>query len=319
MRFRLVAWAALGVLGLTVTACERGDEAESLTGPRSPGITRAVGAPVAAIPDASSDPSGFVAAVGERVIVCKHGPTAAAFDVTDDQGGSSVIEVRPGRCAVAYEAGGATRTVTVQERVPHRQRVEGVLMTQLTCGRGVGVLCDPSSFPVIQGPSAASNPVSGLVGGTGPADQRSQWGLSGYVVEFSNSFIPSDAPPRGEHVIVCLRNSRSAKVLVTEGGQTTQVDIQRGCQSVFSSGGETRSVTVQQIVPRGQRLAQTFYTQLTCGRGLGVQCGPSFPVVQGPTSVSDPVTGFVGGTGPTASPSQLGLSGFLVEYWNVPR
>ncbi len=318
MRFRLAAWTAVG-LGMAVTACEWGEEAESPTGPRVPAVSPSVGAPVTGLPDASSDPSGFAAAVGERVIVCKRGPTAVAFDVSDDLGGSSVIEVRPGQCAVAYEAGGATRTVTVLERVPHRQRVEGVLVTQLTCGRGVGVLCDPGSFPVIQGPSAGANPASGLVGGTGPADQRSQWGLSGYVVEFTNSFIPSDAPPRGEHVIVCLRNSRSAKLLVTEGGQTTQVDIQRGCQSVFSSGGDTRTVMVQQVVARGQRLAQTFYTQLTCGRGLGVQCGPTFPVVQGPTSVSDPVTGFVGGTGPSANPSQLGLSGFLVEYWNVPR
>ncbi len=276
-----------------------------------------VGSRVTSLPDPGVDPAGFAGAVGERAVVCHDGPTVAVYDVTD--GSAAVeIEVHPGECVIAYEGDGPTRTVTVGQRVPPQQQIDGVTRTQLTCGRGWGLTCDPSAWPVVTGPDAVPDPVDGLVGGTGPVSARTVSGLSGFVARYSNSFRPGDFSPMGEHVFVCVRGVPQATVRVDDGHAVSEVVVPRGCHSVYVTDGETRHVSVFEIPPRRYRVAQVYLTQLTCGRGLGRECDPhAFPVLQGPDPATNPASGFVGGTGPQGHPSLKGLSGFVVEYFHV--
>lgn len=307
-------WSCLLASATVSWGCDQGGR--NPAGPESAAQSTAPVVVFSAAPD-PADPAAFNTAVGERVVVCKRGPTQARF-LIDDGASTSETEVAAGACKVVYSKDGETARVTVREYVPKDQALVSVTQTQLTCGRGLGLTCDPSTFPVIEGPTAVSNPVTGLVGGTGPAGSRALAGRAGFVVEFTNSFVPGEIAPRGEQLIVCLRGVAAASVFVNDGSGDLEVRVTRGCQVVFRADGQTRTVTVRQAPPRGFRVAQVFQTQLTCGRGLGLECTSSaFPVITGPTEVGNPATGFVGGTGPSGNRSQKGVAGFVVEFFNA--
>ena len=311
MKRKVLSFAALAS-AIALGACESNPESPAAPEPAVPGVS--VAGSVNA-PD-PTNPSAFVSQVGERAIVCKNGPSHAGFWVTEG-GTTQFVEVEAGKCAEVFIAAGATRTVEIRERVPRGQALTSVRVTQLTCGRGVGSNCS-GSFPVIDGPAAASNPVTGLVGGTGPSGDRSEWGLSGFVAEFTNSFVPARIAPKGETVTVCLRGPARGAILLDDGTGPQEIQVRRGCQTVYTAAGATRTVSVQLVPPSTWRVAQVFQSQLTCGLGRGLSCDPaSFPVLTGPTEVSNPAVGYVGGSGPTSNPSQLGLSGFVVEFFNI--
>ncbi|MDX1396616.1 MAG: hypothetical protein R3195_19705 [Gemmatimonadota bacterium] len=303
-----VTLAAAVVLG----ACESSPESPAAPEPASPDVAAARSV---AAPD-RSDPTSFVHQVGERAIVCKQGPSHAGFWVTEG-GTTRFVEIEAGECAVVFTAEGATRTVEIKERIPRGQRLESVRITRLTCGRGLGSRCDGSS-PAIEGPDAATNPVTGFVGGSGPSGDPSEWGLAGFVAEFTNSFVPANIAPKGEQVTVCLRGPARGAILLDDGTESREIQVRRGCQPVYTAEGATRTVSIRLVPPAGWRVAQVFQSQLTCGLGAGLSCDPtSYPVRTGPTEVSNPAVGFVGGSGPSRNPSQMGLSGFVVEFFNV--
>lgn len=307
-------WSCAVVGAALSWACDQGQ------GPVAPEGAAEEAAPAVALSAAPdpSDPAGFNAAVGERVIVCKNGPTQARF-LVDDGVTTTETEVAAGECKVVYAKDGATAQVTVREYVPRGQTLLGVDLTQLTCGQGVGLNCDPTAATVITGPTPAGNPVTGLVGGTGPSSNRAVWGRSGFVAEFTNSFIPGEVRPKGEQLIVCLRGVSAASVFVNDGTGDVEVRVTRGCQVVYRADGQTRTVTVRESPPRGYYVAQAFQTQLTCGQGLpGLECPSSpSPVIVGPVEVGNPTVGFVGGSGSSSDRSQKGFSGFVVEFFNA--
>lgn len=302
-------------VALLMTACGQ----DSAVGPRAPvepGVAASAGTPISPLPD-PGDATAFRSAVGEKVIVCNRGYTTSGFDVAS-AGGTTRVEVRPGDCVLAYRADGETQQVTVTQRVPNGQQLDRVDVTQLTCGLGRGIQCGGGGPNIVQ-TSLPGGPVTGYVGGTGPAANRSQQGLSGYVAEFYTSFVPGEVALKGEHIIVCVKGLSRATALISVGSSRIEVPVTTGCQSVYGADGETKTATVALAVGRAHTVAQAYVTQLTCNRGRGRQCDPSnYPVVVGPTLSTIPVTGYVGGTGSSASPSELGQSGFTVQFFVVP-
>ncbi|MGH7541579.1 MAG: hypothetical protein ACRELC_11325, partial [Gemmatimonadota bacterium] len=193
--FGRMAAMALGVT-LVAAACDQGateptDTNGPLAGPATPQF---------AVGDVISKPAATD--LGEQYVICKTGPTAT-FNVTADGSpvSGSPFTVNDGQCVIVFQMGGETVTVASSENVPADVQLDKVVQTQLTCGSGIGDLCNPVSFPDIDGPTqvftgplagpATSAAFSGFVGGTGPSSDRSELGLSGVLVEYFNSLIPT--------------------------------------------------------------------------------------------------------------------------------
>jgi len=139
------------------------------------------------------------------------------------------------------------------------------------------------------------------------------------------AFIPggtlvtiTDPSQLGEKYVICKYGPDSQFNVYDNGTLLGTVTVADGeCRTVFQSGGETLTISSEEIAQGGVTLDAVFKTQLTCGLGLGDNCDPAnFPNVTGPTLVTDPVSGFVGGTGPSGDRSVWGLSGVLAEYFN---
>ncbi len=82
------------------------------------------------------------------------------------------------------------------------------------------------------------------------------------------------------------------------------------CVLAAKEGLATRTLQVVENVPAGVQQDSVKKTQLTCALG-NAQCG-GVKVITGPSLVTDPVSGFLGGSAGTQ-----GLSGFLVDYFNT--
>lgn len=126
------------------------------------------------------------AQLGEKYVICKYGPDSQ-FDVWDGATLLGRVTVADGECRTVFEGEGETRTISSQEVAQSGVTLDAVYKTQLTCGLGLGDQCDDQNFPNVTGPALVSDPVSGLVGGSGPSGDRSTWGLSGVLVEYYNS------------------------------------------------------------------------------------------------------------------------------------
>ncbi len=82
------------------------------------------------------------------------------------------------------------------------------------------------------------------------------------------------------------------------------------CVLADTGGGATRTVTSVENVPAGVQQDSVKKTQLTCAAG-SAQCG-GVKIITGPSLVTDPVSGFVGGTA-----GSQGLAGVLADYFNT--
>lgn len=186
--------ATVFAVALVAAACDQG--ATSPAGTDGPAVTPA--GPSLAVGDIITKPAATE--LQEKVVVCKNGPTATfTVEVASVEVTGSPFTINDGECVIVYQHAGETETVEVVENVPAGVQLDEVVKTQLTCKLGLGVNCDPLSFPDITGPTtvftgplagpATSATFSGLVGGS--LGGASTWGLSGALLEFTNSLIPT--------------------------------------------------------------------------------------------------------------------------------
>ncbi len=138
------------------------------------------------------------------------------------------------------------------------------------------------------------------------------------------SSIPADFPPGTviprpvaddlvEAYVVCKTGPSSTfdiSEISPDPGFLRTITVNDGeCVVAARFGLQTRTIQSVENVPAGVQLDRVEKTQLTCALG-GPGCG-GVKVITGPDVVSDPVTGFVGGSAGTE-----GLSGVLADYYN---
>lgn len=185
MRTRVVA--AVFAVAFIGAACDQA--ATSITNPTSPRLT---------VGDVISKPSG---ALSEQYVICKTGPTAT-FNVTANGSpvSGSPFTVNDGECVVVYQMGGTSVDVQSSENVPAGVQLDQVVLSTLTCGLQLGTSCGGGG-PFTTGPTtvftgplagaATSGTYGGWVGGSGPSGNRSVYGVSGVLAEYTNSYIPT--------------------------------------------------------------------------------------------------------------------------------
>lgn len=153
--------------------------------------------------------------------------------------------------------------------------------------------------------------------------------VAGGLASAVGDVIPKPAATDlGELYVIC-KTGPSATFNISAGSLSgSAFTVNDGeCRVAYEGGGTTMTLSSSENVPAGVQLDSVKLTQLTCGLGVGTDCDSgSYPDISGPTKVftgplagaatSTSFSGFVGGTGPTGSRTQKGLSGVLVEYFD---
>lgn len=116
-----------------------------------------------------------------------------------------------------------------------------------------------------------------------------------------------------ERYIICKTGPDATFDVTVDGNPAGRFSVADGeCKIVFEEGGDSNDITSMEIVPVGVQLDDVQVTQLLCGKANAL-CGGAIQI-NGPTSVTDPAGGVVGGTAGGTNPN--GFSGVVAHYFN---